>query len=442
MSRIRDLFLKYVYPEAFKVVDSQYPLPTDGDSIYIKDIDVSNSSIGGFSGAVTDFFDSLKSVNNDASTDNPKSIKVWFNRTIQTHAIAFGCDDLTKSFSNIVVKVLGSGEEIRYTVDQSTDSTKRNSYAIEMPHLFLNGFIVEFHTADEVGLSNVYMAKSTDVHSTISAEQPDGSIIDLTATASGNLKTTDAESGLAIAKGEVTGSSFIHKFGAAPDFDIADGFVTVWDGAEDGEPYESMVYTYSTTADIDSVSAEDAGDTQDIEVQGLDANYALVVQTVTLNGQTRVALTTSLIRVFRVKNVSSVDFAGHVFCFVNDTLTGGVPDTPANVRAVVHSDNNQTEMAIFTVPAGFTGYMRDWYASTAGAKKASSHTIRVLARPFGQVFQLKHTGNIDVSGTSYIKHDYSEPEVFTEKTDIEIRMNTDQDSAGVAAGFDIVLVED
>ena len=30
---------------------------------------------------------------------------------------------------------------------------------------------------------------------------------------------------------------------------------------------------------------------------------------------------------------------------------------------------------------------------------------------------------------------------FTEKTDIEIRMDTDQDIAGVSAGFDIVLVD-
>ncbi len=85
--------------------------------------------------------------------------------------------------------------------------------------------------------------------------------------------------------------------------------------------------------------------------------------------------------------------------------------------------------------------MRDWYASTSGAKKDSSHVVRVIARPYSQVFQLKHKAAIVESGTSYIKHDYKEPEVFTEKTDIEIQMDTDQDAASVAAGFDIVLVD-
>ena len=168
-----------------------------------------------------------------------------------------------------------------------------------------------------------------------------------------------------------------------------------------------------------------------------------MVQTVTLTGQTRAALTTSLRRVFRAKNVNSTDLSGHVIIYENDTTTvvPGVPDDPTLIRAVVQPGNNQTEMAVFTVPAGKTGYMRSWYCSTAGAKRSSTHTMNLLARPFGGVFQLKHKANISVAGTGYIHHEYVEPEVFSEKTDIEIRMDTDQDIAGVAAGFDIVLVD-
>ncbi|RLG44739.1 MAG: hypothetical protein DRN81_03815 [Thermoproteota archaeon] len=280
------------------------------------------------------------------------------------------------------------------------------------------------------------------VTSVLKAKANGGGYVNIEATASNNLRVTDAESGLSVAKGDVTGHSFIHKFGAAPNFDVENGFVTVWDGAEDGAVWELMNYVYSTSAAIDSISSTNDGDTQDVEIQGLDANYDLVIQTITLTGNTRKALTTDLIRVFRVKNVNSSNFAGHVIVYENDT-TGddpGVPDDSSLIRSVVHPENNQTEMAVFTVPDGYTGYMRSWYASTAGAKRDSSHTIKILARPFGQVFQLKHKANIDVTGTSYIQHEYVEPEVFAAKTDIEMQMDTDIDAAGVAGGFDIVLV--
>lgn len=256
---------------------------------------------------------------------------------------------------------------------------------------------------------------------------------------SGNLKTTNAESGLAIAKGDVIGSKFIHKFGKAPLFDVSDGFVTIWDGAEKGELYTGMQYIYSITDDIDTISSDTAGNNQLIQIQGLDINYDIVTQEKSLNGQSPVTLDTPLIRVFRMKNIGTVDIVGHAFVSVSGTLTTGSP-TPANLRSVIHDSNNQTLMAVFTIPSGYTGYMRDWYASSAGAKRTSVHEMKLFVRPFGQVFQLKHDASISIVGTSYIHHKYEEPEVFAEKTDIEMRVNTDEADASISGGFDIVLV--
>ena len=275
-------------------VGAQHPIATSADSVYASDLDLVYCDNGGFSGNIPNYFNNLKVVNNDASATNPKSIKLWFNRTVQTHTIGFGCDDLTKTFSNIKLKFLGSGEEVRYTWDGSADSTKRNSYLVELPALALNGVIIEFHTADEIGLSNVYMAKVNDVFAQLSATKDDDTVVAINATDSGNLRVTDAESGLAIAKGDVVGHTFIHKYGRSPDFDNTDGDVSIWDGADDGGTNE-MQYNYSTSAIIDSIVSSNAGDTQDIEVQGLDTNYALVTQTITITGQTRKALDTSLI---------------------------------------------------------------------------------------------------------------------------------------------------
>jgi hypothetical protein len=405
------------------------------------DLDLDYCDNGGFSRTVSNYFEDLKTVNVDASATNPKSIKLWFNRTIQTHTIGFGCDDLTKSFSNIKLSFLGSGEEVRYTWDGSADSTKRNSYLVDLPSLAANGVLIEFYTADEIALSNIYIAKFNDVFAQLSAAKDDDTVVAVTATNSGNLRVTDAESGLAIAKGDVIGHSFVHKFGRAPDFDTGDGEVTVWGGANDALTNE-MQYNYSATAIIDSLVSSNSGDTQAIKVEGLDSSYALVTQTITITGQTRKALDTNLIRVNRLINVGSTDIAGNVYCYEDTALTAGVPIDTTKIRAIIIDGSNQTEMAVYTVPAGKTGYLRQWFASSSGAKKTTNYLTKLKARPFGQVFQLKHSSSI-ADAAPYI-HSYIEPEAFTEKTDIEMTASitdTGITEAAVSAGFDIVLVD-
>lgn len=422
-------------------VGAQYPLSTSADSIYSMDLDLDYCDNGGFSRTVSNYFEDLKTVNVDASATNPKSIKLWFNRTIQTHTIGFGCDDLTKSFSNIKISFLGSGEEVRYTWDGSADSTKRNSYLVDLPSLAANGVLIEFYTADEIALSNIYIAKFNDVFAQLSAAKDDDTVVAVTATNSGNLRVTDAESGLAIAKGDVIGHSFVHKFGRAPDFDTGDGEVTIWGGANDALTNE-MQYNYSATAIIDSLVSSNSGDTQAIKVEGLDSSYALVTQTITITGQTRKALDTNLIRVNRLINVGSTDIAGNVYCYEDTALTAGVPIDTTKIRAIIIDGSNQTEMAVYTVPAGKTGYLRQWFASSSGAKKTTNYLTKLKARPFGQVFQLKHSSSI-ADAAPYI-HSYIEPEAFTEKTDIEMTASitdTGITEAAVSAGFDIVLVD-
>lgn len=256
----------------------------------------------------------------------------------------------------------------------------------------------------------------------------------------------DAGSGLNRSRGRVSGQSTVHKFGNAPDFDTADGEVTIWDGAEDGTAWEQMVYQYSATADIDSISSSSASDTHDIVVQGLDTNYDEVSMTVTLNGQTRVALPTALIRNPRTYNDNGVASVGHVVVYVNTALTAGIPTDSTQIRSVVDPVNEQTQQCTYTVPAGKTAYMRSWYASTSGANRESNYVIKLKARLFGKVFRVKHVQTIEDGGTSAYQHTYYEPVAYPEKTDIEMTAEALSSpaatGAAVSAGFDLVLVDD
>lgn len=262
-------------------------------------------------------------------------------------------------------------------------------------------------------------------------------------TVDGNLRVVDAGSGLAISKGEVQGTTFVHKFGNAPDFDTTDGIITVWDGADDSD-INQMIYQYSSTADIDTISSSDNGDTQDIELNGLDTDYNLVTQTVQLLGQTAVPLTTPLVRLFRMKNVNSSDNAGYVYGYVSTAISGGVPTDSTKVRAVIQPGANQTLMAVYTIPAGKTGYLRDFFGAVAGANKTSNYILDVRVRPFGEVFQLKHRTSLSDNGTSYIQHKYESPEDLSEKTDIEIQVSLTAagvSEASFSAGFDLDIVD-
>jgi len=419
----------------------QNPFQVDWDSIYTKDIDVANSDNWNFSWIITDYVDSLKTVNSDATANNPKIIKFWFNRSIYSHGIWFWCDDLLKSFwPSITIKLLWSWETIRYTKTFLT--TDPNSFVAEFWPKVFNWIILEFNTALEVCLSNITIAKSLETNSTLHWSDPDWDIKEVQVTTDWNLSISDNSSWLAIAEWKVSWKTFIHKFGTAPLFNKNDWFITIWDWAEDWEIYEAMSMTYSLTNDIDFIVCDEIWFTEPMEIQGLDINYELIIQTINLNGQTPVPLTTNLRRVFRMKNVWTVDVNNNAFIYASalTAVVWWIPTSWAWVRAVIHADNNQTEMATYTVPAWKTWYVRDWYASTAWAKKDSSHTIKLFARPFGQVFQLKHTANMS-SASWAIQHKYVEPEKFTEKTDIEMKTDTDQDGTSVSWGFDIVLVD-
>lgn len=177
--------------DALKNASVQYPLPASGDRIYASDVDVVDSSNGGFSGVITDYFDSLKTVNSDPSATNPKIIKIWFRGTHQTYSIGFGCDDPTKNFSNIIVKIFGSNEAVRSLVDQSADNTKHNSLTLDFEPEKANGVIIEFHTSDEVGVSNIVFFKTINTNSRLSAVSELTNTVENIESFRGALKVTD-----------------------------------------------------------------------------------------------------------------------------------------------------------------------------------------------------------------------------------------------------------
>jgi len=258
----------------------------------------------------------------------------------------------------------------------------------------------------------------------------------------GNLLVHDAENPTAIAFGSVTTKSVVQKFGNAPNFATADNEVSIWDGADSGG-IDANDYTYSATNDIDSIVSSSAADLQEIEIQGLDGDGYLVLQNATLTGQTRVALATNLWRVFRMKNVGTSNIAGNVSCYVtNAPTTGGVVDDSSLVRAQIIDGNNQTEMALYTVPRGKEAVIASGYVWTSGASKSSDYVVKFKARPFGRVFQLKYRASFSDDLQSGFSQSYKTGLYFDELTDLELTVQAlaaGMTGASMAGGFEIIL---
>ena len=264
--------------------------------------------------------------------------------------------------------------------------------------------------------------------------------------------------GLEIQKGNVTGHSGVNKFGAAHDFDTGDGEVLVWDASDDSITYDNndaskylaATWSASSTADIGLMSSDAAG-VQTIEIQGIGSDDALLVQTFTLNGTTDVDFTaeggSDYKRIFRMKNTGTTDLGGHVWVRVNgsaqDVGTAGIPGDAATIRGMIHEENNQTEMAVYTVPTAKMAYIGKVYATTTGGRRATNYIVRTFARPSGGVFQLKYKCSISDDSPNVSQYDL--PLAFAAKTDIVITAETTENSvvgSSVIAGFDLILVDD
>jgi len=218
---------------------------------------------------------------------------------------------------------------------------------------------------------------------------------------------------LQVARGQITGHKSLFKFGNNPD--INGSLETIWS--------HGGLYVHPTSAIQMKVSSSSADDTalgtgaRTVSVQGLDQDYNEVAETVTLTGQTAVLTTTTFIRVFRafVITAGSGGTAAGTIYVGTGTVTAGVP---ATVYADIPVGENQTLMAIWTVPAGYTFYMYRGTFSAASNNAAQYILGKFMIRPFGGVF--RNAADV-TSNSNLIPYDFEIPLAVPEKADIEAR---------------------
>jgi hypothetical protein len=223
---------------------------------------------------------------------------------------------------------------------------------------------------------------------------------------------------LNIARGLVKGTSHVHKFGAVPSMST-NTTGSVWDITNTTYPWSAF-----SSASTLTLEANVADNGVSVTIYGLDANYAEINETVTISAGAATT-TKSFIRVFRA--FASAPNSNNINIKVSSTTV-----------ARITSDLAQTLMAIYTIPAGYTGYLLQ---GTMTAQASADATGNMFVRYFGQTsFRVGHSFEVSGSGGQY-DYEFSVPIVIPEKSDIDVRVTTRSNNGRYTAAFDIILIK-
>jgi hypothetical protein len=147
---------------------------------------------------------------------------------------------------------------------------------------------------------------------------------------------------LQIARGQVDGHSIVSIF----------GYSTTVGSTAQGPLWEGLTlsggnYVYPSSAAQLVLVSDSATDntTRSVIINGLDASYNILTETIALNGTTNVTTTGSFLRINSMEMLNSTN-TGNITASISST-----------VYAKIAAGIGQTQMSIYTVPAGYTFYL-------------------------------------------------------------------------------------
>ena len=200
--------------------------------------------------------------------------------------------------------------------------------------------------------------------------------------------------------------------------------------------------TYVTGNTITHVSSSSASDNQTLKLEchtvsgtGTDSQFTFVVQTVTLNGQTPVALDTPVARVSRVFNDNGTELVGAVYVYEIDgtTVTAGVPSPASKIHSKIDAGFQQ----------GFKGATtfsnEDYYVLTGGFgsvsyKQAAAVDFYLEVRQAGKVFIQQAAVSANASGGSW-QIDLDPAVIIPKNADVRITCQSGSQGAVVYGSF-------
>ncbi len=237
--------------------------------------------------------------------------------------------------------------------------------------------------------------------------------------------------------GRIAYMSAVAKFGSNEDVGTG-AYEDIW---AVGGAYNWLTAASALRIKAGGNAADDAGQAgaRTVTIEGLDENWNAASETVNAAGASASdPTTTTFIRINRA-------YVGDVGAYTGaNTGAVDIETTGGTLVARIAAGVGQTQLGLYSVPAGKTAYLTRTYANvSAGANKSA--TIRGWRRENADTvsapFQGKRLFDVfeQVSGAVQVAH--SSYNVFPAKTDIWYSAIADANATQVDIHFDITLVD-
>lgn len=228
--------------------------------------------------------------------------------------------------------------------------------------------------------------------------------------------------GEVIAEGNLAGHEPVRQFGHNDN--VAVSWETVY-GPSD-------LKTWLTAGERLQIASSDAADdgaplgtgAHTVRIDGLDDNYAVIDETVIMNGGVNVLTDASFFRISCL-TVTTAGTTGY-----NEGVITASNNADTIILEQIEIQKNASLCACYTVPAGYTLYITQAMATEASTKGSQ---LGFWARVFGGLWTMKRTVVLLDSG---LVLPMTIPMKLPQKTDIEIRAKGVIAGANVTAGFE------
>ena len=249
--------------------------------------------------------------------------------------------------------------------------------------------------------------------------------------------------GLQLSRGQLRGHSIVHKFGRNDA--VGTSFVPVSDGGIYQTPTAANATTLRIKAGGDAADASGGNGAREVTLIGLDANGNEISEAIATNGISASSATSqSFMRLYRAYVSASGTYAtaaagSHTAAITIENGAGGTDWASIDATGF---PKGQTEIAAYSVPAGYDGYVTSYKVSVDSSKTTDlilfqRANILESAAPYTAMRALRVFSL--TAAAAPVNFEY--PIKITGPADVGWMAKVSATTSAVSVNFEIVLVE-